>query len=146
MSPRVTGAWSLAICVTFAARPLESEADNLSASSGQELYETICQACHMEGGVGAAGAYPALAGNPKLASSGYPVLLLLDGRGNMPSFRTQLTDQQIAAVVNYVRTHFGNQFADAVTPGEVQAARGRISRGRRPTSSEAEESSPDASP
>jgi mono/diheme cytochrome c family protein len=97
--------------------------------SGQELYETICQACHMEGGMGAAGAYPALAGNPKLASPRYPLSLVVDGRGNMPPFGAQLTDRQIAAVVSYIRTHFGNAFADPVTPTDVKAARHQTPRG-----------------
>ena len=30
----------------------------------------------------------------------------------MPPFGDMLTDQQVAAVVNYVRSHFGNAFAD----------------------------------
>ena len=33
--------------------------------------------------------------------------------------------QQIAAVVNYVRTHFGNDYGDAVTAADVRAARGK---------------------
>ena len=34
-----------------------------------------------------------------------------------------LDDTQIAAVVNYVRTHFGNDYKDAVVPADVKAAR-----------------------
>ncbi len=95
------------------------------APTGEGLYADICQGCHMPGGVGAvgAGAYPALAGNPKLASAGYPLALVISGRNGMPPFGDLLTDQQVAAVVNYVRTHFGNQFADDVTAADAKAAR-----------------------
>ena len=34
-----------------------------------------------------------------------------------------MSDDQVAAVVNYVRTHFGNHYDDAVTKDEVKAAR-----------------------
>ena len=34
-----------------------------------------------------------------------------------------MTDDQVAAVVNYVRTHFGNDYRDAVTAADVKAVR-----------------------
>jgi mono/diheme cytochrome c family protein len=79
----------------------------------------------MPEGVGAVGAgnYPALARNPKLASAGYPLFLVINGRNAMPPFAAMLTDQQVAAVVNYVRSHFGNAFADEVTAADAKAAR-----------------------
>jgi len=45
------------------------------------------------------------------------------GLNGMPPFADMMTDQQIADVVNYVRTHFGNRYRDAVTPAEVKAVR-----------------------
>jgi mono/diheme cytochrome c family protein len=94
-------------------------------ATGEGLYADICQGCHMPGGVGAvgAGAYPALARNPKLASAGYSLALVINGRNGMPGFGGLLTDQQVAAVVNYVRTHFGNQFAAEVTAADAKGAR-----------------------
>jgi mono/diheme cytochrome c family protein len=93
--------------------------------TGEGLYADICQGCHMPGGVGAvgAGAYPALALNPKLAAAGYPLTLVIRGRNGMPPFGDLLTDEQVAAVVNYVRSHFGNHFADDVTAADAKAAR-----------------------
>jgi mono/diheme cytochrome c family protein len=93
--------------------------------NGEEIYRSVCQGCHMPDGRGAvgAGAYPALAANPRLESSGYPVLLVINGQGAMPSFRRMLDDEQIAAVVNYVRTHFGNAFIDAVSAADVKNMR-----------------------
>ena len=95
------------------------------AQTGEALYADLCQGCHMPGGVGAvgAGAYPALARNPKLASAGYPLLLVINGRSAMPPFGDLLTDQQVAAVVNYVRSHFGNAFADEASAADAKAAR-----------------------
>jgi mono/diheme cytochrome c family protein len=93
--------------------------------SGEALYADLCQGCHMPGGVGAvgAGAYPTLARNPKLATMGYPLFLVIHGRKGMPPFGKLLTDEQVAAVVNYIRTHFGNDFPDAVSDDDARAAR-----------------------
>ena len=92
---------------------------------GQALYQGICQGCHMpqaQGAVGA-GAYPALAGDPRLASKVYPAFMVVNGHKAMPSFAGMLDDDQIAAVANYVRSHFGNQYTDQVTAAEVKALR-----------------------
>lgn len=92
---------------------------------GAALYRAICQGCHMPDARGAqgAGTYPALAANPKLASAAYPALTVLQGRRGMPAFAENLSDEQVAEVVNYVRSHFGNHFADSVTPGDVSRLR-----------------------
>ncbi|MDB5405696.1 MAG: cytochrome [Rhodospirillales bacterium] len=92
---------------------------------GAALYGAICQGCHMPGGGGAvgAGAYPSLAGDPRLAVAGYPIALVLRGQKAMPGFGRMLTDEQIAAVLDYVRTHFGNDYPDKIDPAAVKAAR-----------------------
>ncbi|MBR0694177.1 cytochrome c [Bradyrhizobium lablabi] len=93
--------------------------------TGEELFANVCQGCHMPDAMGATGAgiYPSLAGNQHLESSGYPIYVIINGRHGMPAFGDMMTDGQIAAVVNYVRTHFGNNFRDAVTASDVQDAR-----------------------
>jgi mono/diheme cytochrome c family protein len=100
---------------------------------GAMIYRAICQGCHMPDARGAQGAgmYPALAGNPKLASAAYPALTVLQGRRGMPAFAESLSDDQIAEVVNYVRSHFGNSFADSVTPGDVARLRASSTAGSR---------------
>ncbi len=92
---------------------------------GETLYKNICAACHMPGGEGARGAaaYPALARNAKLQAQGYPVFMVLNGRNAMPAFARFLGDAQVAAVVNYVRTHFGNSYTDLVSPADVTPQR-----------------------
>ena len=74
------------------------------------------------GAVGA-GMYPALARNAKLEVAGYPVAVVLNGQKAMPEFGSMLSDQQVADIVNYVRTHFGNNYKDQVTVADVTAAR-----------------------
>jgi mono/diheme cytochrome c family protein len=92
---------------------------------GEVIYRTSCQACHMSAGEGAigAGAYPALAKNSKLRGRRYPVYVVVNGSKAMPPFRDLLDDEQIAAVVNYMRTHFGNGYKDSVSAADVKAAR-----------------------
>ncbi|MBS0281920.1 MAG: cytochrome c [Proteobacteria bacterium] len=92
---------------------------------GEALYKGICQDCHMPDGRGAEGAghYPALAKNTKLAEPGYPISVVTHGLKSMPAFGGALSDQQIADVANYVRTHFGNAYKDTVKPEDVQNAR-----------------------
>jgi mono/diheme cytochrome c family protein len=48
---------------------------------------------------------------------------VLHGRRGMPPFGDEMDDEQVAAVVNYVRSHFGNGFAESVTPDEVKRLR-----------------------
>jgi mono/diheme cytochrome c family protein len=93
--------------------------------SGEELFGNVCQGCHMPDAVGASGAgsYPPLAGNRNLEASGYPIYLVVNGRRGMPAFGDMMSDDQIAAVVNYLRTHFGNNYDDRVTASDVKAAR-----------------------
>ena len=100
-------------------------ANRFPERDGAGLYGAICQGCHMPDANGAVGAgrYPALAGDKNLASAGYPVYLVLYGQKAMPGFGGFLDDAQVAAVVGYVRTHFGNDYKDAVAPADVKAVR-----------------------
>jgi len=110
--------------------------DALAKASGEEIYRHVCQACHMpdaRGGQGA-GTYPALAENPHLASAQFTATTVYFGRNNMPHFGPQpemtgfeafivmhLDDAEIARVVNYVRSHFGNHYTDELTAADIAA-------------------------
>src|SRR3954468_22947743 len=74
---------------------------------GEAIYKGVCQGCHMADAKGAsgAGAYPALANNPKLATASYVVSIVLKGRKGMPALGDNLSDQQVADVANFVRSH-----------------------------------------
>jgi mono/diheme cytochrome c family protein len=93
--------------------------------TGEELFANVCQGCHMPDAAGAtgAGSYPSLVGNSNLEASGYPVYLVVNGKRGMPPFGDMMTDGQVAAVVNYLRTHFGNSYQDVVTAKDVRDAR-----------------------
>jgi mono/diheme cytochrome c family protein len=106
----------------------------IGAVTGQQIYEHICQGCHMPGAQGASGAgfYPKLAADKKLVSWQFVALTVLNGRNGMPPFgfpadqvvqlrTTHLSDQQVADVVNYLRSHFDNKFPATVTAKQVAA-------------------------
>ena len=122
-------AWlSIAVAASAAVaddRVAFSRGRGFDARSGEALYRSVCQGCHQPEGEGArgAGVYPTLAHDANLASRQYPVVVLLRGQKNMPSFAQSLDDEQIAAVATYVRTHFGNAWGDAITAAEVGALR-----------------------
>jgi mono/diheme cytochrome c family protein len=92
---------------------------------GEAVYRDICQGCHMADAKGAtgAGSYPALAKNSRLSNAGYVLTMVMNGHKAMPPFRGQFTDQQVADVVNYVRSHFGNRYKDTVKETDVKALR-----------------------
>ncbi len=94
-------------------------------TGGEALYNATCAGCHMPDGKGAQGAghYPALADNPAVEVAPYVIVNVLHGRKGMPPFGDAMSDDQVAAVVNYTRTHFGNRFAGDVTPSQVRSLR-----------------------
>jgi mono/diheme cytochrome c family protein len=106
----------------------------LGTTDGRQIYMRICQGCHMPDAQGAVGAghFPALAKDSALGSRQYMAVTILMGRRNMPAFGARhaigfggppavLNETQIAAVINYVRTHFGNHYTDPITAAEVGA-------------------------
>ena len=92
---------------------------------GEAIYRSVCAGCHMPNGRGASGAgtYPSLVNDPRLAVFSHPVRVVLNGQKAMPPFGYSLTNEQIAAVVTYIRTHFDNDFANALTAADVAAER-----------------------
>jgi mono/diheme cytochrome c family protein len=97
---------------------------------GASVFKDQCTACHQENAQGVAGQFPPLAHNADLfLSADYPVRVVLFGLEGkidvsgkkfdsaMPPLLDVLSDQQIAAVVNYVRGHFGN---DALAPKNMK--------------------------
>ena len=88
---------------------------------GAIVYQDVCQACHMENAMGAVGAgrIAALAKNTNLESADYPIAIVTGGKGPMPWFRGVLSDQQIADVINHVRSHYGNHYKGKVTAADV---------------------------
>jgi mono/diheme cytochrome c family protein len=116
---------AMTVLVARTADAQEIYAGKFPQQTGEDLFRNICQGCHMPDAKGAigAGAYPALAGNPRLGVAVYPITVVLHGQRAMPPFGESLDDQQVANVINYVRSHFGNRYKDQVTPDAVKARR-----------------------
>ncbi len=113
-----------------------------AAADGAAVYER-CSGCHKATGTGVPGVFPPLAGHAaKLASASrvYPVEVVLFGltgeirvdgtpyKGRMPAYAGLLNDDEIAAVLNYILSRWGNDKAmppgfAKITPDEVKAAR-----------------------
>lgn len=96
-------------------------------SAGQAGFSANCAACHQEDGKGVEGAFPALVGNAfLLGPEEQPIGLLLKGRGAMPSFAGELKDDQIAQILSYARSAWGNKGAPVANEAvaKVRAAGG----------------------
>ncbi len=95
---------------------------------GEKVYAGNCVACHQASGKGVPGAFPALDGSKMvLGPQEAQIETLLKGRTGtaMASFK-QLSDVELAAVITYTRSAWGNKAEDnIVQPAEVMAARGK---------------------
>lgn len=125
---KIAAAAMLALCaspVLAQDAALFASPSKLTQTGGEAIYNAICAGCHMPEGRGAVGAgkYPALAENENLESAGYPIYVIIHGQKAMPALGGVLDDEQIAAVVGYIRTHFGNDYAEPVTAQEVTDSR-----------------------
>lgn len=99
---------------------------------GAPIFAANCAACHQPTGKGIPGAFPALAGDTfVMGDPAKPVTVLLNGRGGMPTFRDVLDDGQIAGVLSYVRSAWGNK-APAVDPKLVTRLRGTKTAAAKP--------------
>lgn len=108
------------------------------SADGAKIYRNVCMACHQQTGVGVAGAFPPLAGSEWVnGDAKIPAKIILHGlqgaievkgatyNGVMPAFGEQLKDEEIAAVVSYVRSQWGNS-ASPLSAGEVTELREKL--------------------
>jgi mono/diheme cytochrome c family protein len=106
-----------------------------SASDGATVYVANCASCHQSNGQGVSGAFPPLANNPTVTGNPTAAITIvkdgLTGRvvvngatysGIMPPWGKQLSDTQIASVLSYIRSSWGNH-APGVSVAEVQAVK-----------------------
>jgi len=105
------------------------------AASGAALYQQHCAACHQAAGTGLPGAFPPLAGNPALEDAAHVRSVIENGLsgplhvggeqydGTMPAFKGQLTNAEIQALTDHVRSAWGNAFgaSGATAAGETTA-------------------------
>ncbi len=115
--------------------PAAVEPESRQQMRGAMVYRDQCVACHKADGRGAAPDYPPLAGNQAIntASSINAIRMVLNGgyppstAGNprpygMPPFGQSLDDEDVAAVVTYIRSTWGNR---AVPVSAVEVRRHR---------------------
>ena len=120
-----------------AANPVD--AAGARAANGLRVFNMVCVACHQPSGMGVAGQFPALAGSEwVLAESPNRIVrIVLNGligpidvkgqqfNNNMLAWKDTLTDEQIADVLTYVRSEWGNK-ASSVSTEQVQKIRGEV--------------------
>jgi mono/diheme cytochrome c family protein len=118
-----------------AASNIPSEESRLLLSLGKTVYDSQCASCHAADGKGHPPHYPPLAGNQsiQMSSAVNPIRMVLNGgfppgtEGNpmpygMPPFAQSLSDEEVAAVVTYIRTAWGNR-GSAVSARDANALR-----------------------
>ncbi|TCW75904.1 alcohol dehydrogenase [Burkholderia sp. SRS-46] len=116
-------------------QPLVTEETNRLAPLGRKIYEAQCALCHAKEGQGMPPHFPPLANNQsiQMTSSVNPIRMVLNGgyapgtRKNpmpygMPPFAQALSDEEVAAVVTYIRTAWGNH-GKPVSAQDVNALR-----------------------
>jgi cytochrome c oxidase cbb3-type subunit 2 len=107
------------------------------AGKGLQLFSANCAACHQATGEGLPGAFPTLKGNAVVNDADpskhiHTVLFGLEGAtidgvkydAAMPEFGSQLSDADIAGIINYERSSWGNH-GKLVTAQDVAAARAK---------------------
>ncbi|HWJ30414.1 MAG TPA: cytochrome c [Flavisolibacter sp.] len=107
-----------------------------SVAAGKEVYMKYCVSCHQPDGGGVQNMNPPLIKTSYVLGSKQKLItIILNGLSRqeiegetytnvMAPFASQLTDQQIADVLTYIRKSFGNK-ASAVTPSEVKVTRAK---------------------
>jgi mono/diheme cytochrome c family protein len=95
---------------------------------GKQVYDRVCTACHQSNGMGTPGAFPPLAETDYVnGSSERLIAIILHGlqgeievageiyNGNMPAWGDQLSDEEVASVLTYIRSSFGNDSPEIST-------------------------------
>ena len=115
--------------------PPLTPAEQQRFDAGKEVYQNLCVACHQVDGRGREKVAPTLLGSEfALGPPEVPVRILINGKegpvGLMPPLGAVLNDDQIAAVLTYVRREWGQDGSpiDPATVRQVRAATAERSR------------------
>lgn len=115
-------------------QPDKTETSQVADNPGKKVYDSVCLACHMRDGSGVPGMHPPLIesefvnGDPdqliKIILEGLKGKMEIKGEiynSIMPP-QSNLSDKQIADVLTFVRSNFGNN-SGAISPEQVQKVR-----------------------
>ena len=107
-----------------------------SPASGASLFTSKCASCHQADGKGLPSAFPPLdksefvLGNPErlisIVLKGLTGPIEVEGQafnGTMPAWGEQMSDQELVAVINHIRTKLGNNQAGEIQLQDVQKVR-----------------------
>jgi mono/diheme cytochrome c family protein len=115
-------------------RPLTADEQRRFAE-GQQVFTSTCAGCHQPNGEGRTGVAKSLVGSQwALAPAPQVTRIVLHGKEGqmlMPPVGRTMTDEQVAAVLTYVRRSWGNT-ATPISPTDVQEARGSSGARKRP--------------
>lgn len=124
-------------------QPQAKSTESEDRVDGKQIYLTTCAACHQANGKGISGAFPPLAGDPVVNNKDATQHILtvlgglhgktIDGMSystTMPSFGQAMSNEEVAAVINYERTHFGNK-GTTITAEEVEKIRKTLKKGNK---------------
>lgn len=111
----VMGIISFTVFVCWASLAL-AQGPEKQIQEGKKLFEGTCADCHRINGQGLPDKFPALAGNSFVVGDPTKVIdTVLNGRkgklGQMPTWKGTFNDQQIAAIISYVRQAWSNKAA-----------------------------------
>jgi mono/diheme cytochrome c family protein len=104
-----------------------------ASAAGAKVFSTNCSSCHGANGQGSPGAFPPLANNPVVTGDPHKVIgIVLNGlhgsitvagqtyNGQMPPWKSALSNGDVASVITYIRGSLGSNHASAVTEAQVK--------------------------
>ncbi|MGR8980389.1 MAG: cytochrome c oxidase subunit II [Gammaproteobacteria bacterium] len=90
-------------------------------AKGEAVYEKNCATCHLPGGEGVPGAFPALKGSAVVTGDiNVQTDIILNGKKAMPAFGKMLKADELAEVITYTRNALGNKVGDEIQPKAIQ--------------------------
>jgi cytochrome c oxidase subunit 2 len=100
---------------------LNDQSHDELVAKGAAIYEKNCSTCHMPGGEGVPGAFPALKGSAIVKGDiKAQAEIVLHGKNAMPAFAKMLKADELAAVITYTRNALGNKVGDEIQPKAIQ--------------------------